>query len=305
MTFRFFIYCCAVAGGWAALVGWALGRVIAGPNPLGSSGLKGLCLGTLVALALALVDAWWNYTRGQLTATTFRILTGVLVGAVGGLLGGMVGQVLYGFRPVFYTLGWALTGLLVGISVGVFDVLARFVRQEDVRGARRKIRNGLLGGTVGGLVGGGLSLVLRDAWGGLFGNQPTEVLWSPSATGFVALGLCIGLMIGLAQVLFRESWIRVEKGFRAGRELILTKPEITIGRAEECDIGLFGDPGVDKTHARILRKGESYVLADLGSAGGTFLNDERLSEPTRLRSGDSIRVGQTVLTFGERQKQPK
>ena len=59
--------------------------------------------------------------------------------------------------------------------------------------------------------------------------------------GFVALGMCIGLLIGLAQVILKEAWVRVEAGFRAGREMILSKPEVTIGRAESCDIGLFGD----------------------------------------------------------------
>ena len=39
-------------------------------------------------------------------------------------------------------------------------------------------------------------------------------------------------------------------GFWAGRELILTKPEITIGRAESCDIGLFGDSGVARGEGR-------------------------------------------------------
>jgi pSer/pThr/pTyr-binding forkhead associated (FHA) protein len=116
--------------------------------------------------------------------------------------------------------------------------------------------------------------------------------------------MCIGLLIALAQVILSEAWLRVDQGFRAGRELILSKAEITIGRAESCDLGLFGDPTVEKLHARIVQKGDRYLIDDNRTPGGTFLNGERVDGPTPLRSGDEIRVGRCVLRFGERQKRP-
>ena len=126
-------------------------------------------------------------------------------------------------------------------------------------------------------------------------------LWSPSAWGFVALGACIGLLIGLAQVILKEAWLKVEAGFRKGREVILSKPEITIGRAESCDIGLFGDPQIEKLHARIRQEGNRYVLIDEGA--GTYVNEELIHGSRLLHSGDAIRLGKCVLRFGERQKQ--
>ena len=120
--------------------------------------------------------------------------------------------------------------------------------------------------------------------------------------GLVILGLCIGLLIGLAQVFLKEAWLKVESGFRAGREVMLSKDETTIGRAESCDIGLFGDNAVERTHARIQLKNNQYVLADAETPGGTFLNDKPVRKPTPLRNGDAIRVGNSVLRFGERQK---
>jgi hypothetical protein len=200
--------------------------------------------------------------------------------------------------------GWTLTGLLIGASLGVFEVLSRLLRGEDLRGARRKLLHGTLGGSVGGLLGGVLFLALQGFWGVLFRGQALDEFWSPGATGFVALGLCIGLLIGLAQVILKEAWVRVESGFRAGRELILSRPSVTIGRAESSDIGLFGDPGVERTHALILLRGGRYLLEDAGTPGGTFLNGERIGGPTPLRSGDRIRVGRCTLRFGERPKRP-
>ena len=305
MSFRLFIYYCALCGGCAAFVGWALGRAVTvEKNPLAEQGVKAMFLGMLVALGLGLVDAFWNLPPSQVGRIALRALVAVVIGSFGGLCGGVIGQALYGWfdlAPVL-VVGWMFTGFLIGLSLGVFDFLARLIGHEDVRGATRKIFNGLLGGTLGGLLGGVLFLLLKGAWGGVFSGKPVELLWSPSATGFVALGLCIGLLIGLAQVILKEALVRVEAGFRAGREQILSKEVTTIGRAEVCDVGLFGDPAVERLHARILRQGSAYLVDDAGTPGGTFLNGQRVSQPTPLRSGDVIRVGASELRFGERRK---
>ncbi len=302
MSFRLFVHWCALCGGWAAAAGWALGRLAAGGDPVGSAGLKGLCLGALVALALGLVDALWVFSLRQLTRAAPRVLVCLAVGSVGGLSGGVVGQVLFNWhsRPVLLLLGWVLTGLMVGAAVGAFDFLRGWVREESLRGSGRKLLRGVLGGAAGGLLGGVLYSALGGVWDRVFPDEPD--LWSPSATGFVALGLCIGLMIGVAQVVLKEAWLRVERGFRQGRELLLTRPVLTIGRAEACDLGLFGDPAVDRLHARIVRQGDRYLIADAGSAGGTYVNEVRVEGPTPLRSGDLIRVGNALIRFGERPK---
>ena len=305
MSFRWFIYYCALFGGWAALLGWLLGRLLAPQTPLViQAGVKGVFLGLMVALALGLVDALWVLSMRQAGLVVLRAATAVLVGCLGGFFGGLLGQAFFGWTEwsVFLVLGWTFTGLLIGLSIGVFEGISALVRRENWAGAQRKLLNGLIGGTVGGLLGGILSLVLRGLWKVLFAERPQDLLWSPSAIGFVVLGVCIGLLIGLAQVVLREAWVRVESGFRAGRELLLSKNETTIGRAEACDIGLFGDPGVEPRHARILLEGGRYVLIDVGGKGGTYLNEVRIEQPSPLHSGDLIRVGRNVLRFGERSK---
>jgi hypothetical protein len=304
MSFRLFIYYCALCGGWAALVGWAVGRLPNIQNPIPSDGIKGMCLGMLVAFGLGLVDALWNLSTKQLGQISLRVLVAVLVGCVGGLMGGVFGSWLYSLTELnlFLIFGWTLTGFLIGASVGVFEILSGLVLQQELSGSWKKLFHGTLGGTVGGLLGGVLYVLLNTAWLGLFENKDPDYLWSPGSTGFVALGVCIGLLIGLAQVIFKEAWIRVESGFRAGREKILAKGEITIGRAEACDVGLFGDNTVERLHARILKKGNDFYLLDAGSAGGTFLNGRPVQRPELLHNGDAIQVGHCLLRFGERQK---
>lgn len=303
MSFRLFVYYCAVCGAWAAFVGWLLGRFL-GPESWDSFPrvtMRGLSLGLTLAFGLGLVDALFS-SRG-FGAVALRGLIVALIGLFSGLLGAAVGQGLYRLTDseLFRAFGWVLTGLLIGASVGVFDVLARLTRGEGASGAVRKVLNGVIGGGIGGLLGVLLYIPLGKVLGQLFDRAPEDI-YSSGAWGMVVLGACIGLFIGLAQVILKEAWVRVESGFRPGRELILNKDEITIGRAESCDIGLFGGQGVEKVHARILLKGKRYLLADDDTPGGTYLNDEKISAPTPLRNGDIIRVGNCVLRFGERQK---
>ncbi len=302
MSFRLFIYYCALCGGGGAFAGWALGRAFTLEEGIVAQGLKGLWLGVALAFALSLVDALWNFRATQVFSVGARVLTAVVVGSMAGLLGGLVGEALYGWQRwgAFLVVGWALVGLLVGLSLGTFDLFACLALGRDPHGALKKIFNGLVGGLLGGALGGALSLVLRASWGEVLQHKPSEMLWSPSAAGFVVLGACIGLLIGLAQVLLKEAWLRVEAGFRAGRELILARPEITIGRAEKCDVGLFGDNQVERLHARIRRLGNGFFIEDAGSTHGTFVNGERVDGPRLLYRNDVVRVGRCLLRFGER-----
>jgi FHA domain len=303
MSFRLFIYYCAVCGGCAAFFGWVLGQQVVLKNHISKAGIQALFLGMTVAFGLGLVDALWNVSSRRFAGVLGRVIVAVTVGCLGGLLGGIIGEAFYGWTLLSVSLifGWTITGLLIGVSLGTFDLLLCMMRQEDQRGAYRKLLNGMVGGALGGAVGSTFYLLMQMGWEGVFHGAAAD-FWSPLATGFVVLGVCIGLLIGLTQVILKEAWLKVEAGFRTGRELLLSRPEMTIGRAEGCDLGLFGDPTVDKVHARITHEGQDFVLSDEGSTGGTWVNDERVSEPRRLRSGDLIRLGRCLVRFGERQK---
>ncbi len=306
MSFRRFIYYCAVCGGWAAFLTWALvlaGNVGAVERPVLRTALTAALLGLLLGAAVGAVDALQNAVGQQ---RYVRVLLCAGVGVVGGAVSGLVGEALHSalanFRvlgEVMVVLGWVLVGVAIGASVGAFDLLRALSAQNDLRAPTRKVVNGAIGGLLGGLVGG----VLFEALPALAARVlRSDLPRSSLAIGLVVLGACIGLLIGLAQVILKEAWLKVESGFRPGRELLLSKDETTIGRAESCDVGLFGDGGVERLHARILLRDTHYLLADAGTPGGTFLNDVRVDGPTPLHDGDTIRVGNSALRFGERTK---
>jgi hypothetical protein len=305
MSFKLFIYYCAVCGAWAAFVGWAAGWALTDQDSFGEDVVRGLFLGLSVALALGAVDAVWNLTGRRYGRVLGRSLCVAALGCLAGVVGAAIGS---GLRKatgndLFQILGWTLVGLLIGVSAGVFDFLAHQWTRVRSGGDLRKVFNGALGGALGGVLGAVLFVVLKGAIGNLLAAKTSpENVRTASAVGFAVLGACIGLFIGLAQVILREAWVKIEVGRRAGREMILSKDETTIGRAEACDLGLFGDGGVEKVHARILLKNRRYLLADADTPGGTYVNEQRIDKPTPLRSGDAIRLGGTVLRFGERQK---
>src|SRR5262245_14851707 len=113
MSFRLFIYYCALCGGWAAFVGWGLARMLATTSrDVAKAGIKGLFLGMFIALGLSLVDALWNLSLRQFGQVFLRVFVAVVVGCVGGLLGGMLGQVFYRnfdnfvVQSIFTVFGW-------------------------------------------------------------------------------------------------------------------------------------------------------------------------------------------------------
>jgi pSer/pThr/pTyr-binding forkhead associated (FHA) protein len=71
--------------------------------------------------------------------------------------------------------------------------------------------------------------------------------------------------------------------------------EVTVGRSPGCAVPLDDDTFASTVHARVFRRSGELWIEDLGSTNGTWLNDERLEEPSRLRRGDRVKVGSTIL----------
>jgi pSer/pThr/pTyr-binding forkhead associated (FHA) protein len=117
------------------------------------------------------------------------------------------------------------------------------------------------------------------------------------------LGMLIGFFIGLVGELLKRGWLMVvrsqSRNAREGREYPLIKPITTIGRAEESDVGLFGDSGVMPQHALIHREGRDFVVSP-ASGGQVTINRQPLAGRQVLKSGDRIEVGGTLFLFRDR-----
>ena len=70
--------------------------------------------------------------------------------------------------------------------------------------------------------------------------------------------------------------------------------QLTIGRDSTNGVAI-NDAEVSRKHARLMFQGGKYVLEDLGSTNGTFVNGQRLAGPIVLKSGDVISLGEQIV----------
>ena len=96
--------------------------------------------------------------------------------------------------------------------------------------------------------------------------------------------------------------LRVLKGENSGSMLALQSPTTTFGRAPGNDYQFGGDAQVSRHHCLIRVDAGAFVLADLGSNNGTFVNGNRITE-SQLHEGDIIRIGETEVEFTGRSLQ--
>ena len=87
--------------------------------------------------------------------------------------------------------------------------------------------------------------------------------------------------------------LRIISGARSGQREVFEKSYIGLGRHPLSDVRFDAEKDLDAStrHAAIVKTGESYVLRDLGSTNGTFVNGEKLDGERPLRDGDTLKFG--------------
>ncbi len=86
----------------------------------------------------------------------------------------------------------------------------------------------------------------------------------------------------------------VTAGALAGTKITLADTPITIGRAEDSTL-VITDDYASARHARLMPRDGQWVLEDLGSTNGTYLDRTKVSGPTPVPIGVPIRIGRTSL----------
>jgi pSer/pThr/pTyr-binding forkhead associated (FHA) protein len=88
----------------------------------------------------------------------------------------------------------------------------------------------------------------------------------------------------------------VRTGTLKGRRLPVKVPVVNIGRADFNDV-VISDPSVSTSHAKLQRRDDVWVLTDLGSTNGTFVEGERLSGEVALGPGTTVKFGEVAVLF--------
>ena len=242
-------------------------------NGLARGGLIALILAAALLIAenvLGLRGRWWR-----------DLIWIPIVAAVLGAGGALIGQLLFGLfggGTVARALGWALFGAATGAMLGLADR------------SRNKASRGAIGGAIGGFLGGFVFDLLAQGLQGGFGEILARVL------GLGALGFAIGLMLQLAQQALKTAWLSgITTGPYEGKQYILGKPVVTVGRSDGNDIGLYRE----KTLA-IKAGAFSFNNGRWNYAGEPVEVNGSSTSSATLMGGDTIQFGNTQFLFEER-----
>ena len=87
----------------------------------------------------------------------------------------------------------------------------------------------------------------------------------------------------------------VQRGPNAGARFLLDAERTTAGRRPDSDIFL-DDVTVSRKHAEFVRRGDGFVVRDVGSLNGTYVQRDRIEEVV-LKDGDEVQIGKYRLVF--------
>lgn len=100
-----------------------------------------------------------------------------------------------------------------------------------------------------------------------------------------------------------SSYLVALNGPDSGKKIFLAGEEFTLGRHPECDI-VVEVGAVSRYHAKITHNDRGFVIEDLKSRNGTFVNDEQIAQPHKLEHGDTIRVCDISFEFKQEGVKP-
>ncbi len=104
------------------------------------------------------------------------------------------------------------------------------------------------------------------------------------------------LSLGVDDLPAGSATLVVTRGPGAGSRFVLETDVVRAGRHPDSDIFL-DDVTVSRRHAEVAREGGGWVLRDVGSLNGTYVNRQRIEESIGLANGDEVQIGRFKLVF--------
>lgn len=120
-------------------------------------------------------------------------------------------------------------------------------------------------------------------------DAPTELVTAPNSASSTS-----GPTTDELRAASRATRLIITSGPRKGTEVTLGAIPVTIGRHPDSDL-VIQDDYSSTHHARLVPNGASWLLEDLSSTNGTFVNGRRLSHSSPLAPGVPVRIGTTTF----------
>lgn len=261
-----------------------------------ASTAQGLAVVAVVALFLAAAFLIAENVRGMRGKWWRDVWWISPVGLALGMLGGSVGEWLFQIPVVT----WALVGLSCGAALGLTDVVGGHASAAGVWRAASRTRRGALWGLAGGIVG-GLIFGLLFSEADLATVRGEVASLTSRLAGFGLLGFFVGLAIKVGEELRKDAWLLgTVKGPYEGKQYILSKPEVSVGKSGNNDINLHREGAVEGTIGRFLKEqGEWFFQPEVrdDAAATVAIDGAKRLRRTPLRDNTAIRFGHTEFLF--------
>jgi hypothetical protein len=256
--------------------GWTPGTLFGGSDNAFVPGV--LFTGLVTAFLVTADDPWAGNLERWVKRTVGIAGMAVVLGwgysiIAHGVFGILAGTGTYGDLSARGA-GWSVFGLGVGLCAGLAS--------RSLRRAYQGCAGGLAGGFLGGAA---FSFILS-----LGGNGTLNRF-----AGFTLLGAAVGLATALAEHLTRTAWVTFLSSTREGRQVVLYREENRLGRDELAEIPLFGETGIDPTHA-ILTLSPRPLIREIGVKSLLRVNGTATREAA-LTDGDVFEIGSYRFRF--------
>ena len=104
------------------------------------------------------------------------------------------------------------------------------------------------------------------------------------------------LTVGIDDLPEGAATLVVTRGPGAGSRFVLDDDVVQAGRHPESNIFL-DDVTVSRRHAELARSGGAWIVRDVGSLNGTYVNRQRIEDQAPLKNGDELQIGRFKLVF--------
>jgi pSer/pThr/pTyr-binding forkhead associated (FHA) protein len=102
--------------------------------------------------------------------------------------------------------------------------------------------------------------------------------------------------LGVEDIPAGAATLVVTRGPGAGSRFLLDADVVHVGRHPDSDIFL-DDVTVSRHHAEVARQSGMFVVRDVGSLNGTYVNRQRIEDSADLTTGDEVQIGRFKLVF--------
>ncbi len=281
----------AIFGAVFSLLGWLIGEFFMACSTSATSQDEAvgfywfwyITFTSIISVGLSIAD---SISAKNILRAFINGILGLFLGGIGGALA------LFIVEPVYHILGggnevnsiiqqiiarsiaWGFLGAFVAIAPGIM-----------LKSAKRFFL-GLVGGAIGGFVGG----LLFDIICVVFGSDVPARF-----ANIMGLGIAAAVATVWLENVAKQGWLKVSSGLIAGKQFIIYRNPTVIGSSPKCEIYLFKDPSISGRHAAINNRGNEFLITSIDNAQ-VYVNNQ-LVQQQKLKSGDSIRVGNTTFVF--------